>query len=600
MGSGGFTLTRSDGLLSEEPVNVLPMEKGALNTSAADWKYCLGGMLVLAIAYLLLQNGHWIPGTDTSFYISVSRNVAMGKGFVFNGGPVGRIPPLWPVTLALTMKISTSFWFLNMIPMVAQIAAAGFWYWGLRRLASPIKCFWAVVLSGLLLFSYTGAVQLRTEALFCLAFVPSLLLAMQIAEGRTWTWRLPLLLVLVVLTVGVRWAGAISAFVVGAAVVSQMWRGGWNRQWLSFVLVLCVAAGSFKGYRYLLEHVFPPPLTEWADPEDRRGKHLGEDTDFVGSSRPEMQKILGEKGIRMMAQSLVNSGKWISSLLWFPLYLGVTNGKVGIFTNLFGWALILLFLHQAWFDARSRRQWIWIGVILYCGAMIVRCRVPNPRYLVPVAPLLILAVWLSLERLAANVRVSRWQRFCSLCIPLFLSSIALCNVALWGIDMYIFRSPHFYGRYRAGEVDKLIAAARNLVANGAGNKEIAVSLYYVNLGREKPRPNGEGLRSMNMLTNLLVRSVPDNVCIAEPNDKLLRWAAHKKPAVRYYLYRPEVSPWRALHFRVGWLQKRLQHRDNIPDNPSWVLYDLKTGKGVKIELPDVLDWPTHVPGMAAR
>jgi hypothetical protein len=600
MGSSGYTLTRSEDLPSEEPENILRLQQDEMTFAAGEWKCCLGGMLVLALAYLLLQNGHWIPGTDTSFYISVSRNVAMGKGFVFNGGPVGKIPPLWPATLALAMRISTSFWFLNMIPTVALIAAAGFWYWVLRRLASPIKCFWSVVLSGLLLFCYTGAIQLRTEAMFCLAFAPSLLLAMQIAEGRPIAWRLPLMLTLVAMAVGVRWAGAVTAFVVGAAAISRPRQGAWNRRWTTLALIAVVAAGSFAGCRLLLKYVFPPPVMEWTDAEDRRGRHLGEDTDFIASSGPEMQKIFGEKGIRMMAQSLANSGKWVSSLFWFPLYLGVTNSKVGIFTNIFGWALILLCWYQAWFDARSRRQWIWIGVILYCAAMIVRCRVPNPRYLVPVAPLLLLAVWLALERLAASLRGARWQRMIAFCIPAFLCSIALCNVALWGIDVYIFRSPQFYGRYRAGEVDKLIAAARNLVAKGAGNKEIAVSLYYVNLGREKPRPNGEGLRSMNMLSNLLIRSVPDNVCIAEPNDKLLRWAAHKKPAVRYYLYRPEVSPWRALHFRIGWLQKRLQHRDNIPNNPSWVLYDLSNGKAVQIELPDVLDWPTHVPGMAAR
>ena len=74
-----------------------------------DVKYWLIGVAILAVVYLLLQNGKWCSGPDTAFYISVARNLALGRGFNFNGAVVGRIPPLWPAVLAAGMKVSTSF-----------------------------------------------------------------------------------------------------------------------------------------------------------------------------------------------------------------------------------------------------------------------------------------------------------------------------------------------------------------------------------------------------------------------------------------------------------------------------------------------------------
>src|SRR5437867_4331945 len=94
----------------------------------ADWKYWLIGMGILAVAYLLLQNGKWVSGPDTAFYVSVARNLALERGFNFNGAVVGRIPPLWPAVLGAGMKVSTSFAFLNLLPMIFLLGGMGVWY----------------------------------------------------------------------------------------------------------------------------------------------------------------------------------------------------------------------------------------------------------------------------------------------------------------------------------------------------------------------------------------------------------------------------------------------------------------------------------------
>jgi hypothetical protein len=109
--------------------------------------------------------------------------------------------------------------------------------------------------------------------------------------------------------------------------------------------------------------------------------------------------------------------------------------------------------------------------------------------------------------------------------------------------------------------------------------EISVNVFYVNLGRQ--RPNGEGLRTMILLTDRAVRGGPVG-CTGEPNEALLKWAG--KYDVKYYLYRPPVSPWRALHFKLKRVQQILTGKEDIPENESWVLFELSKNGSHKVDL----------------
>src|SRR3954468_25013111 len=144
------------------PVAVDAKTAAKEEVARGDWTYWSIGMVILGVAYVLLHNGKWQSGPDTAFYISVARNVASGKGFVFNGAVVGRIPPLWPAVLAAGMKVSTSFAFLNWLPMIFLLGAMGVWYWVLRRLSSARGALAGMVLSGILFFTYSASMQLRT------------------------------------------------------------------------------------------------------------------------------------------------------------------------------------------------------------------------------------------------------------------------------------------------------------------------------------------------------------------------------------------------------------------------------------------------------
>jgi len=202
-----------------------------------------------------------------------------------------------------------------------------------------------------------------------------------------------------------------------------------------------------------------------------------------------------------------------------------------------------------------------------------------------------MGAWLGIDFLTA--RFARFKTGWKNCVVLFIASIALCNTALWAIDLFIAHSSDFYGRYLAGETQQLIAAADYFKGRNVRDGEISVSPYYLNLGRQ--RPNGQGLRCMHMLTGRGIHVISKKICTGEPNKRLLEWAPTKE--IKYYLYRPPVSPWRAHHFRITWIQRLLTGQKDIPENPSWILYELGRDRAIRIDLPKPGDYSHRVPGM---
>lgn len=83
---------------------------------------------------------------------------------------------------------------------------------------------------------------------------------------------------------------------------------------------------------------------------------------------------------------------------------------------------------------------------------------------------------------------------------------------------------------------------------------------------------------MAMLTNRAIVSVPSRRCDPTPPDGsppelLLNWAHSTRGApIKWYLYQPEISPWRVWHFRLGWLQKLHEGKEPEDTGAGWRLY----------------------------
>ena len=227
-------------------------KKQANTRGQHDKVACLSLALVLLILYGLCQNGQWVPGGgDDAYYLAIARNLANGQGYFWNGEPVLETPPGWPVALALLMQVSTSFAFLNLVLMAMCITAACVWYFILRRFTTPL-CAWFVVLLACTLFEWHRfTFTFYSESLFFLLLAVSLLLAIQINEGRGGIYKIAILLALSIAMVSVRWTGLLVMAVPASALVSGDLWPKFNRKWLAVVVLIAASLVTFKAIRHL-------------------------------------------------------------------------------------------------------------------------------------------------------------------------------------------------------------------------------------------------------------------------------------------------------------------------------------------------------------
>jgi len=244
----------------------------------------------------------------------------------------------------------------------------------------------------------------------------------------------------------------------------------------------------------------------------------------------------------------------------------------------------------------SARQgdWLWLGLAALCGVLILIWPDVNPRYLVPVAPLLAMAVLSPLITASGGKgALASWSR---VLVWIFVISVAVTNLSLWGISVYVARHRDFYGLYEAGMDQDLIDIGYYLGRVGASNREIGVSGRYKN-GPHIRHPRFL-MRALVVLTENHVASIPvaaENDIRLPPGQSVLDWA--HKSSVRYYACLPPVSPWRVWHFRIPWIQKMVTHHSVIPTRDSFQLWDVSGDAAVQIHVERVNDWPLRVPGM---
>jgi len=600
-----------------EPSRATDLPPAPLDPESVPWTWAAGVMLALLGLYGILQNGLFVSNSDGEYYISVARNIALGRGYQYNGQPVGLVPPGWPLVLAGAMRVSGSFAFLTWVTAVLMVAAGGLWFRALLRWTTPRRAAIVTLLGFTLFWGYHSAILLQSEALFCALLAWAVLLALQVAEGRPGWWRVAVLVLLCAALVSVRWAGVLTWAVVGAILLSGEIVPRANRRWAAAVLTAAATIGAFVGIRHGLRQlgadaapatvatststtlpagaVVVEEVSEAPGSPDGDGPGVVRNVDTDKLSR-DLYDIMPSSGLPLLRERLGAAGVWAGTAFWMPAKVAVSDRRIAAVVNVFGWGLIAVMGVWAVSLAR-RRQWVGLGVLAYGLMLVVRWSSANERYLLPLAPLLILGVWWGMERAAAlRPAVESWPWWRPTCRALaaaLIGSVALCNATLYGIDAYIARSSHFYDLHHGGRTRPLVDMAAYLTGRDLRDGELAVSPLYININR--PAANSFGIRVMNVLTDRTIRTVPRQVCEGEPNDALLAWAGER--GVRYYLYYPPVSPWRVWHFRMPWLQRMVTGETAIPNNPHWVLYALEDGRAVKVDPPPSGDWPTRLPGL---
>jgi len=565
-------------------------------------------ILILLFTYGLLQNPYWVPAGDSELYTAAARNIAIGQGYTFNGQSVAIIPPGWSWIMAGVMKLTPYILPLKLLVMLCMVASLAIDYWIVRRFVSPAKAIGIILLTAIISHVYQATYWLISESAFCLATSATILLALQLAEGRRRTWRIALLLVCCAAAITIRWAGVLGAIVIIAILLRGEWKPRLTKPWIAALLVLLVTAGTFVTLRITLRGT-PEQTAAASDMVTGTGEDTGSlpvpDTGppITGSAN-QSAKAYHLFPTGSYADRFLNFGRWFSYLYWQPFRAAGASAYILAAATFTGWVVIVVLAVLVIQSARQK-QWLWLALGLYVGALALGWTNVNARYYVPVTFLITLGMFLATDELIALAANRRVWRIVTLCAFIaFVGSVALCNGALYAVEVSIARSDRFYARYEDGLNMSLISACQylNALPDPPSDGQVAVSQRYTNLNKSKASPFG--LRASVLLIGKEIVTPRFKDTTAPPNSNaragrdLRRWLNSKN--VKWYLYQPEISPWRVWHFRLGWYEKMQTGHTADKDTAGWQLYlytPCKDDDWTPIRLPNKFQPVTRVPGL---
>jgi len=640
----------------------------------SDARTCGLLLLILGGLYGLLYTPNWIPGgSDDAFYLSVARNMAQGQGFQWHGAPVLISPPGWPWLLSVVMRVTDSFAVLNLLPWGLMLGAAGLWYFVVRRFAPPRLSFWVVLLSATTFQWVRCGMHHYSEASFCFLTAAGLLLAMQVGEGRGVWWRFPLLLAACAAAVQVRWPGVFLFAIVTPALMArrneaERMRGGWLLGFAAALVPLAAAvvaalAGRWEAaraagkiaptasYALVLALLAVGSLVPVAmglllrrrvagtaywritgvalcglvivGTYGLTRKYVHEFASTRGAAAVEAIERDERREVRMLTGGtqkfvgrVINAGGWPAAVFWPQTEMVRLDPAADVVESVLGWVLVAFFtwrLVLAW----RRGEWAWAGAVLYCGAIVILWTRPTGRYIVPLAPLLLLGVWQGMQDLAQRVGHGRFPpRLARAALALVLGSVVAANAPMHLMSAAVVRSPWFHEAWLGGEFASAEDVAEYLRARGVRDGEIATNVGCVAV--QLTRNNRFTIRILNWLSDVQIVTLkglgpkewrvqkatgkrvlrPPLAFNTRPNELLV--AEAKKTGIRYYVFRPCDQPKTFWHFRSSWLRATFLRKKVEPDPPYLELWELKGERFERVALPGTSRAIARVPRLATH
>lgn len=639
-----------------EPVYASPSLLSPGRDAASLRKWLPISILPLAAIYLAMLNPYWVPSGDGEVYTCIARSLARGEGLMFNQARAAIAPPGWPLVLAGLMKISPEFWFLKLFTTLSMLGALVSAFFILRRFVTDRASAGVILLTGILSSLYPLTYWMHTEAFFCLLGFNAILIAFRIAEGRArLDFEAPLLLFLLGFGAFTRWPG-----VLHIVLVIPILLGGANKPWkrlITWVIILLSSAVCFGTFwathSYLsltkeekqlalasggtgeVESDVPVEETETPTTVPTTGPTTEPTVPQTGndSVAPDWNDVRGDRK-RTQAEEIAfrvgTSGKWFSWLLWQPTRFGQSVWFINFSALVAGWMAIAMLLLSL-VRGVARHQYFWIGLAMYTGGLCILWPNPNARYFVPVAPFIILGIFLGIQVVSdltrrksslpavparseaidalattvsppiASIHVRALSGPAKVLMIAFIAATLASNLPLLVVDLWVFRSHDFYGKYEAGANKELMMAAQYInESNHPGN--VAVCELYVNMGRERWSKFGQ--RALHLLTDKRVITPPRSKYYKDRPTSTQRyarvWAKKVGNDADYYVYQSAWNPWRVWHFRLSTdLQGKLSGKPVYErESGGWELF-VRVGSNyprAKVDR-DLENLPTRVPGL---
>ncbi len=125
----------------------------------------------VAVIYLAGVTGKWWPTPDSALYLSLARSLANGEGYRFNGSPCNIVTPGLPAILAgLRMLFGPGFWAPNLFMALCGLGSLALIYLSVARLSDKRTALAVALATGLSYTYFFSSHRILTDAPFAALF----------------------------------------------------------------------------------------------------------------------------------------------------------------------------------------------------------------------------------------------------------------------------------------------------------------------------------------------------------------------------------------------------------------------------------------------
>lgn len=374
------------------------------------------GIVAIGLAYLLSYSPHWFVGTDSALYLSLGRNLAEGKGYIYAGQPHTHVPPGLPALLAGLEYIGVgSIAVFNAAMLLMGLLALAASYLLLKSTAGHA---WAALLTLVLAFTQEWVQrsgELISDIPFALLVITALsLLYRTDARPRVVCWGLASIFLIAACWVRVH--GFPIAAAAGLGTLISCWKQDrWKALGVPAALLIGCGISLIVFYSYYKSHVDP----------------------FASSYLHSVSQISGGKVLQTFLRNLGELPNQLCRLL--------TGQRMPLPVS-----ILLFCLPIAIAAARRvvRRETVGpLTIVFYLAAILPV--IVRTRYLLPLAPLLMLYLiegWVWLLGLTPRIAPPARTRIILIALAVMLAM----NLALVGRLIYQKRQSDFATNQQKG------------------------------------------------------------------------------------------------------------------------------------------------------
>jgi hypothetical protein len=342
-------------------------------------------LLAILVLLALQVSADWQSTPDTVRYLSIARHIAAGEGIADLDNTAPYFPPGYPLLISVPFLLSERPFLAISLVHVLLIAVFAFaiWSWAQRRLGSGAALVTALVLVNASLWHH------YRRPLSELAFATFAMVAVEVLHairagpptGRRQVLRLAAGVAAVAFLPLVREVGVVFAVGFGALSLADAWRGRLPvstppRVVCAVVLAGLLSTGAFVAYDAWAAHRAPAHhathLASLIEPPVPHARWI----------RKAVRFRVGEIGRLVLPGGLHQSPirRW-------------SDPRVAVFLPL---TLVVLY---GWWRLLGRGDLLAATAPFYVGIYLVWGFEAGTRYMLPLLPLLVGALWIALERL---------------------------------------------------------------------------------------------------------------------------------------------------------------------------------------------------------